>query len=49
MGHGRSDRLRPDRARHFAIDERGSIFQDTSDTALTVGTLVTAGTISLLQ
>lgn len=35
--------------RHFAIDERGSIFQDTSDTALTVGTLVTAGTISLLQ
>jgi prepilin-type N-terminal cleavage/methylation domain-containing protein len=35
--------------RHFAIDERGAIFQDTSDTALTVGTLAAAGTISTLR
>jgi prepilin-type N-terminal cleavage/methylation domain-containing protein len=35
--------------RHFGTDERGSIFQDTSDTALTADTLLTAGTVTPLQ
>jgi len=35
--------------RHFGTDERGSIFQDTSDTALAPDTLGTAGTISPIQ
>jgi prepilin-type N-terminal cleavage/methylation domain-containing protein len=36
-------------SRHFGTDERGTIFQDTSDTALTAATLATAGTISPAQ
>jgi type IV pilus assembly protein PilA len=35
--------------RHFGTDERGSIFQDTSDTALTANTLATAGTVTPIQ
>jgi prepilin-type N-terminal cleavage/methylation domain-containing protein len=36
-------------SRHFGTDERGTIFQDTSDTALTNATLATAGTVSPAQ
>jgi type IV pilus assembly protein PilA len=35
--------------RHFGTDERGSIFQDISDTALNANTLVTAGTVTPIQ
>ena len=35
--------------RHFGTDERGAIFQDTADTALTKATLETAGTVSPAQ
>ena len=35
--------------RHFGTDQRGSIFQDTSDTAFTAATIATAGTISPIQ
>jgi prepilin-type N-terminal cleavage/methylation domain-containing protein len=35
--------------RHFGTDQRGSIYQDTADTALTVDTLAQAGTIAPLQ
>jgi prepilin-type N-terminal cleavage/methylation domain-containing protein len=36
-------------SRHFGTDERGTIFQDTSDTALTNATLITTGTVSPVQ
>ena len=36
-------------SRHFGTDERGAIFQDTADTALTKATLATAGTVSPAQ
>jgi type IV pilus assembly protein PilA len=36
-------------SRHFGTDERGTIFQDTTDTALTKATLATAGTVSPVQ
>ncbi len=36
-------------SRHFGTDERGTIFQDTTDTALTNATLATAGTVSPVQ
>jgi type IV pilus assembly protein PilA len=35
--------------RHFGTDERGTIFQDTADTALTNATLTTTGTVSPAQ
>ena len=35
--------------RHFGTDERGTIFQDTSDNALTKATLVTSGTVAPVQ
>ena len=35
--------------RHFGTDQRGSIFQDTSDTAFTSASVATAGTISPIQ
>ena len=35
--------------RHFGTDQRGSIFQDVSDTALTPNTLATAGTVTPIQ
>jgi type IV pilus assembly protein PilA len=35
--------------RHFGTDQRGTIFQDTSDTPLTAGTLGAGGTISPLH
>ncbi len=36
-------------SRHFGTDERGTIFQNTADTALTAATLATAGTIAPVQ
>lgn len=36
-------------SRHFGTDERGTIFQDTSDTALTQATLSTNGTVAPVQ
>jgi type IV pilus assembly protein PilA len=36
-------------SRHFGTDERGTIFQDTTDTPLTNATLATAGTVSPAQ
>jgi type IV pilus assembly protein PilA len=36
-------------SRHFGTDERGTIFQNTADTALTAATLTTAGTVKPAQ
>ena len=36
-------------SRHFGTDARGTIFQDTSDTAFTNATLITGGTIAPVQ
>ncbi len=36
-------------SRHFGTDERGTIFQDTTNTALTAATLAIAGTINPVQ
>jgi hypothetical protein len=36
-------------SRHLGTDERGTIFQDTSDTPLTAATLATAGTVAPVQ
>ena len=35
--------------RHFGTDARGTIFQDTTDTALTATTLATSGTVAPVQ
>jgi type IV pilus assembly protein PilA len=35
--------------RHFGMDERGTIFQNIADTALTAATLVSTGTVTTLQ
>jgi type IV pilus assembly protein PilA len=35
--------------RHFGTDERGGIFQNTANTALTAATLAPAGTVTTLQ
>jgi type IV pilus assembly protein PilA len=35
--------------RHFGTDERGAIFQNTADTALTASVLASAGTITTIQ
>jgi prepilin-type N-terminal cleavage/methylation domain-containing protein len=36
-------------SRHFGTDERGTIFQNTANTALTNATLITAGTVAPVQ